>query len=223
MKSVLRTVLRLAPLILLVAPALASAGGVNLSARASTLGLGYEIGFAVNDYVNLRVAANGYSYDYETTEDDINYDFDLELESTAVLLDIHPFGGTFRLTGGVLDNKNRLDGQAEAAGTYDIGGQTYTGAEVGTLFSTVRMGEDKPLYIGLGWSKSLGDSGFGLGFDLGLVMMGESDVELAATGPITMDPDFAANLAAEEEEVETEINSEFESYPVIALGLTYQF
>lgn len=220
----MKTAIRLAAIGLLALPALASAEGFNLSVRASTLGLGYEAGYAINDYVNFRVAFNDYSYDYDTTEDDIDYTFDLELESRAYFVDIHPFAGSFRVTAGMLDNKNRLDGQAEPAGTYEINGVNYSGDQVGTLFSNVRLGEDSPLYFGLGFSQALGESGWGFGFDVGAVMMGDSDVELAASGPITtIDPNFAANLEAEEEEVEAEINNDFDTYPVIALGLTFQF
>ena len=219
----MKTTLRLSAIALLSLPTLAVADGVNLSGRFSTLGLGAEVGYAFNEYVNIRVASNNYSYDYDTTEDDINYNFDLDLKSTAVFLDVHPFGGTFRITAGMLDNKNELNGQAEAAGTYEINGVNYQGSDVGTLFSNVKLGEDNPLYVGLGWSKALSDSGWGLGFDLGMVMLGDSEVDLTATGPITMDPNFAADIAAEEEEVEAEINSDFEAYPVIALGITFQF
>ncbi|HEX6928624.1 MAG TPA: hypothetical protein VF267_05210 [Gammaproteobacteria bacterium] len=220
MKAMFR--LTIASLALL--PALASADGFNLSARASTLGLGYEVGYAFNDYINLRVAANGYDYEYDTTEDDISYDFDLNLESTALLLDIHPFAGSFRITAGMLDNKNELSGQAVPAGSYEINGVNYDGDDVGTLFSNVKLGESNPLYVGLGFSKALADSGWGFGFDLGMVMLGDSDVELSATGNIVnIDPDFSANLEAEETEVESEINSDFEAYPVIALGFTFQF
>lgn len=220
----MKTAVRIAAIGALLLPAVAAAEGLNLSVRASTLGLGYEAGYAFNDYLNLRVAFNNYSYDYDTTEDGIDYTFDLELESRAYLLDVHPFAGSFRITAGMLDNKNRLDGQAEPAGTYNINGVDYTGDEIGTLFSTVRLGEDNPLYVGIGFSQPLGESGWGFGFDIGAVMMGDSDVELLATGPITTaDPDFAANLEAEEAEVEDEINGDFDTYPVVALGFTYQF
>lgn len=204
-------------------PGAALAEGFNLSARASTLGVGVEAGYAFNDFVNLRVAVNNYSDEYDTTEDGIDYRFDLDLDSTALLLDFHPFAGVFRITAGVLDNGNELNGAAQPAGTYDIGGTTYTGAEVGTLQSRFALGESNPLYLGLGWSKPLGDSGWGMGFDVGVVMMGESDVSLSATGPISSDPTFQSDLAAEEQELEGDINDSFENYPVIALGFTYQF
>ncbi len=216
--------LRLAAAAVLLLPALAAAEGFNVSARASTLGLGLEVGYAINDYVNVRLASNDYSDEYDTTEDDITYNFDLNLKSTALFVDIHPFAGTFRITGGMLDNKNELDGRAEPAGTYEINGVDYDASEVGTLFSNVAIGKSNPLYFGFGWSKGLGNSGFGVGFDIGAVMLGDSSVELSATGPITTtDPNFAANLEAEEDEVENDINSDFEMYPVIAFGITYQF
>lgn len=215
--------LRLALAAALMLPALASAEGFNASARASTLGVGYEVGYALNDYVNFRVASNKYDDEYDTTEDDIEYNFDLNLKSTALFVDIHPFGGVFRITGGMLDNKNKLDGRAEPAGTYEINGVEYTADDVGTLFSTVNIGESNPLYVGLGWSKSLENSGFGIGFDIGAVMLGDSSVSLRATGPIANDAGFMADLEAEETEVEDEINQDFEMYPVIAFGITYQF
>ena len=222
MKIIIRSVLVSAALL----PALAAASGFNVSGRVGTLGLGAEVGYAFNDYVNVRLAMNNFSYDYNTTEDDIEFDFDLELESTALFLDIHPFAGAFRVTGGILDNRNRLDGQAVPMGEYEIGDQTYSGAEVGTLYSNVALGESNPVYVGLGWSKALGTSGFGLGFDLGVVLQGSPTVRLSATGPVTTNPataeEFEANLRAEEEQLESDL-SEFETYPVISLGLTYQF
>lgn len=222
MKFIVRSVL----VFMALMPSLALASGFNVSARVGTLGLGAEAGYAFNDYVNLRLALNNYSYGYDTTEDGIEYDFDFELESTALFLDIHPFAGSFRITGGILDNKNRLEGQAVPMGEYDIGGETYSGAEVGTLYSDVGLGESNPVYIGLGWSKALGTSGFGVGFDLGVVLQGSPTVRLSATGPITTNPataeDFERDLRAEEEDLQSEL-SDFETYPVISLGLTYQF
>ncbi|HLU61718.1 MAG TPA: hypothetical protein VKZ99_05145 [Gammaproteobacteria bacterium] len=222
MKSIVRFVLVSAALL----PAAALADGFNVSGRIGTLGLGAELGYAFNDYVNVRLALNNYSYSYDTTEDGIEYDFDLELESKALFLDIHPFAGAFRITGGILDNKNRLEGQAVPMGEYEIGDQTYTGAEVGTLYSNVGLGESNPVYVGLGWSKALGRSGFGVGFDLGVVLQGSPTVRLFADGPITENPataaEFEANLRAEEEDLQSEL-SNFETYPVISIGLTYQF
>lgn len=218
------------PLILFAAvgvlwlPALATADGFNISARGSTLGLGGEVGYAFNRYVNLRVGLNSFSYDYDTTEDGIDYNFDLDLRSTAVLLDLHPFAGRFRLTGGLLDNRNELNGRAEAADSYEIGDENYTSEEIGTLFGHATLGDDNPLYFGLGFSQPLADSGWGFGFDVGLVMLGDSEVSLIpAGGTLVGSPAFQADVEVEEQRAEEDLNDSFETYPVAAIGVTFQF
>lgn len=219
----MKTTIRLVAAAALALPAIAAAEGFNVSARASTLGLGADVGYAFNDYVNLRVGFNNYTRDYDTTEDDIDYEFDLELDSTAIMLDYHPFGGTFRLTAGMLDNKNELNGQAASNGDIEIGSTTYTSAEVGTLYSNVKLGDSNPLYVGLGFSQALGDAGWGFGFDVGMVLMGKPTLTLTPEGgSLTSDPNFQADLEAEEQAAQADLD-DFENYPVIALGLTFQF
>lgn len=214
---------RVAVAVALALPAVAAAEGINVSARASTLGVGGDLGYALNDYLNIRVGFASYTYEYDTTEDDIDYEFDLELDSKALFVDIHPFGGTFRITGGILDNGNELNGRAVTTSDYEIGDQTYTPAEVGTLYSNVKLGEDQPLYVGLGWSKALGNSGFGVGFDVGMVMMGSPTLTLTPEGgTLAADPAFQEDIEAEEQSAQEDLD-DFENYPVIAFGITYQF
>lgn len=219
----MKTMTRLVAVAALALPAFASAEGFNVSARASTLGMGADVGYAFNDYVNLRVGLNNYTRDYETTEDGIDYDFDLELDSTAILLDYHPFAGKFRLTAGMLDNKNELNGRAASANDYEIGPNTYTSAEIGTLYSNVKLGDSNPLYVGLGFSQALGASGWGFGFDAGMVLMGKPTLTLTPEGgTLASDPSFQADLEAEEQAAQEDLD-DFENYPVIAFGLTFNF
>lgn len=218
-----KAMLRATVAILLLLPVLASAEGFNVSARASTLGLGAEAGYAFNDYVNVRIALNNYSRDYDTTEDDINYNFDFQLESTALLLDVHPFAGLFRVTAGILDNRNELNGEAAPAASYEIDGVNYTQAEVGTLLSNVQLGDSNPFYFGFGWSKALRNSGWGIGFDAGVVLMGTPELMLTSVGgTASNDPLFQSRLVAEEQAAQEDLD-DFETYPVLALGLTYHF
>lgn len=219
----MKTTIRLVATAVLALPAIAAAEGFNVSARASTLGLGADVGYAFNDYLNVRVGFNNYTRDYETTEDDIDYDFDLELDSKTVMIDFHPFGGSFRLTAGMLDNNNELNGQAVSAGDYEIGGATYTSAEIGTLYSNVKLGESNPLYVGLGFAQALGESDWGFTFDVGMVMMGKPVLTLTPEGgTLVSDPNFQADLEEEEQAAQADLD-DFENYPVIALGLTFQF
>jgi len=212
---------RLGLLAILLLPTAALAE-IGIEAKASTLGLGAEIHFGFTSFFNLRVGLNNYSYTYDTTEDDINYNFDLKLRSTSVLVDFHPFGGTFRLTGGLLKNDNEFQGDAALAGSYDIGGTTYTSAEVGTLSGNISFDSPVP-YIGLGWANNPGDSGFGVSFDIGVVMQGEPKADLFTQGgTLINDPQFQDDLAAEELALQEDMK-EFDAYPVISFGLQYRF
>lgn len=212
---------RLGLLAILLLPTAALAE-IGIEAKASTLGLGAEIHFGFTSYLNLRVGLNNYSYTYDTTEDDINYNFDLKLRSTSVLLDFHPFGGTFRLTGGMLKNENEFQGNAALAGSYDIGGNTYTSAEVGTLSGNISFDSPVP-YVGFGWANNPGESGFGVSFDIGLVMQGEPKADLFTQGGTLLnDPQFQDDLAAEELALQEDMK-EFDAYPVISFGLQYRF
>jgi hypothetical protein len=59
-------------------------------------------------------------------------------------------------------------------------------------------------------------------FDLGVLLQGEPNVDLEATGPISTDPTFQSNLAQEEAAAEDDVK-DFDVYPVIALGMSYRF
>ena len=46
---------------------------VGLSVKGSTLGAGIELDYRINSSFNVRLQANGYTYDDDFEEDDINY------------------------------------------------------------------------------------------------------------------------------------------------------
>jgi hypothetical protein len=59
--------------------------------------------------------------------------------------------------------------------------------------------------------------------DAGVVFQGSLDVALTSTGgSLSGDPDLQAALAAEEAQLEDDID-EFDLYPVLALGVGYRF
>lgn len=201
----------------------AAAEGFGLEAKVSTLGLGAELHYGFSDYFNARLGLNNFTYDYNTTEDDIEYNFDLELKSTALLVDFHPFGGRFRLTGGILNNKNEFQGNAALANDYTIGGTTYTSEEVGTLTGRVFFEDDNVPYLGLGWASNPGDSGLSISFDIGVVLQGEPSASLTTQGGTLIDdPQFQDDLQQEEQALQDDMR-EFDTYPVASIGLQFRF
>lgn len=210
---------------LLLAASPASAGDVGEGAVASTLGLGAEASYRFNPSLGLRAGVYAFRYDTDGVREGIVYDAEFKLANAAAYLDWHPFAGRFRLSGGVVVNDSSVDGtgRPDADGNYEIGGTTFTAAQVGTLTGTGTLDRAAP-YLGLGWVFGAGDGrGFTLSLDAGVVFQGSVDVALRSTGgTLSGDPILQDALAAEAAELEADID-EFEPYPVLALGFGFRF
>ncbi len=194
----------------------------SLGVKASTLGLGLEVERSFSDSISGRIGVNYFTYGYSGTEEDVEYDFDLNLASLSILLDWHPFKGSFRVSGGAIYNGNNLDTKAKPSATFDIGDSTYTGAQIGTLKGKIDFDGIAP-YLGLGWDTSFGkNKGFGFLFELGAIYQGSPKVDLSVDGPIASDPTFQNDLATEENNLQSDLD-EFKVYPVVAIGLSYRF
>lgn len=201
----------------------AGAEGIAVGGGVGTLGFGVGLTGRLADTVNIRATFHpGPNFNYEGTSDDVEYEFDLRLLSAGGQLDFHPGGGGFHLSGGVLLNRNKLDAVGAPAGSYDIGDTTYTGAQVGSLRGAIEFKDASP-YVGLGFGNAVGKGKrLGLVFDLGVVFVGSPEVDLSATGPAASDPGFQQDLAEEEQRVSDDLKA-FKYYPILSLGLTYQF
>lgn len=194
----------------------------SLGIKASTLGIGIEAERSFSDSFGARLLLSYFPYDYSGNEDDINYEFDLKLLSAAALADWHPFNGGFRVSGGIVLNGNKLDGEAKPTTTYDIGNTTYTAAEVGTLKGKIDFNSVAP-YVGLGWDTSFGkESKIGFTFDLGAMYQGSPKAHLSANGTAANDPAFQNNLALEEDNLQHDLDN-FKFFPVVSIGLNYRF
>ena len=204
--------------LLIAVAAPAAVAEVGLGVKAGTLGVGVDGTFALAGGLNLRAGINNYSYGYSDSASDIDYDVDLHLESYALLLDWHPFAGTFKLTAGLLSNKNRAAMRATPTGTVTIGGRPYPAATVGTLRGEVDFKKTAP-YAGIGWGNAAGGTrGFGFSAELGVLFQGTPNVTLTSTNSSVQQND----LDAEAREIESDLD-DFKAYPVISLGFSYQF
>jgi hypothetical protein len=211
-----------------LAPAVHAAGveGIAVEVKAGTLGFGVEANYAINPKFTVGLGLNKFTQSTSQTADDIDYDVDLKLQTIALLANYHPFEGTFRITAGLMSNGNELSMKAEPAGTYDIGGTTYSADEIGTLEATVDFKNIAP-YLGIGWGKSAG-SGFGVTLDIGILFQGAPNLSMDVSGPIAdpdspaYDPQFLADLSEEESNAQDDIKG-FTAYPVASLGLNYRF
>lgn len=213
-----------AGLVLSAAAIPAVAGDFSLGAAASTLGLGVEAGYSVSDHFGVRLGGYAFSLSQDGEESGIDYEGDLDLANVGAYLDWRPFGGAFRVSGGWFATDNSLEsiGKPDAGGTYEIGGVTFTEAEVGTLKGTAELGSSAP-YLGLGWAWGLADGGLAFSLDLGVLFQDSPDIELTSTGGTLSGEDALQDaLADEEAQLEDDLD-QYDLYPVLSFGVLYRF
>lgn len=214
----LRTCLLLAGL-----AAAANAGADDnlwLGVKAGTLGLGVEGTWRPLPWFDLRAGLNTFEYDHDGDEAGIDYDATLDLRTTYATANLLLPASPFRLTAGVFNNGNELRLISRDTGPVEVGGTTFSGAEVGTLRGTATFDDVAP-YAGIGFDFGLFGK-VGLNLDLGVLFQGAPAVALSADGLLANDPDFQASLAAEQAELEDEVD-DYKAYPVASLTLTFQF
>jgi hypothetical protein len=185
--------------------------------RAGTQGLGAEFGVGLNSWFGLRAGAYWLDVDDTYESDDITYDGTVELGGYGVLADFYPMKGTFRITAGILANRNGADLGATPTAPIDIGNGTYDPAEVGTLSGTMDFNDTAP-YFGIGWGNIAKGKRFGFLCDLGVVRQGSGDVTLSSSTGLVDPADLAAEIASIEEDIE-----DYEFWPVISFGLAIRF
>jgi hypothetical protein len=200
----------------------AHAARAGLTVKGGTLGIGADVTASLAPRLNVRGNFNVFKYSFSGTQSEVRYDVDIKLRSFAVLLDLHPVPRSgFRLSGGVLFNKNRLDMVSDQlTGTYTIGSKVYTVGQVGTLNGEGQFKTGAP-YLSIGWGNATGRR-VGFAFDLGVAFQGSPDVSLRATGPIANDSNFLAEMNQEVQSVRDDLPKAFNYYPVFSLGITFK-
>ena len=199
------------------------AAGAPGGQTAGTLGIGPEIGYTFSKYLNARVGFNYFKLGYDGTKSDIDYDFDLNLQNASAILDWHPFGNAFRLSGGVFYNGNNLGANAKpTSGRFKIGDHTYPAGLVGNLSGDIDFNYFSP-YFGFGVNTAFGkEKSFGLQVELGVLYQGSPKVSFSADGPLSENPVFLKDLAKEEDSLSDDLNN-YKFYPVLSVGVTYSF
>lgn len=200
----------------------ADTGRFAISPAVTTSGPGGELITKLTSNINFRFGAYGLSLDLDGTESDIDYDFEVDLLSFSGLVDWYVFGNSFRITGGVVVNESDVDLEAEAANSLEIGGTTYTSAEIASLAGNLSFHSVAP-YVGIGWGNPFtSNKRWGFTVDLGVAFTGPADLDLSATGPLAADPAFLADLERERQDVEEDLD-DFRFFPVLAVRFFFRF
>ena len=205
---------------------------VAIAGKAGTLGAGAELTVGLSRQVNVRLGLNSYNYSDRREASGIEYDGEAKLRTGTALLDWHPGGRGFRLTGGVVYNDTTIEGSSipPASGIYNIGGVPVPASLVGTLDAKADFDPLVP-YAGLGWGNAVApNKRLGFFLDLGVVFQGKANVTLIpripANSPINTTPGAREALdillRREEQDLEDEA-ADYDLYPVVAIGVSYRF
>jgi hypothetical protein len=243
--------------ILLTAGALLASGFLGTSARAQTIpapapavekprriALGGEIGttgygpvlmYSLSRYVTISAGHSWLDFNESFTEESDEggedlagqLDVKLKLSNTNLQINLHPFAGSFRISGGLYSSDNTLSGSASVTSgnpneTFEIGDGTYRLADLGTIQYEGKLGDGISPFAGIGWSKEAIKKGIGLSLDFGVIFTGAPTVDIIATGALRNNPQFIADVAREKAETEKDLES-FEFYPVAKISLFYRF
>lgn len=214
----------------LLALSLAFSGAANadvgVGLKAGTLGIGVEGRWSPIPWLDLRMGANQYDFDVSGSQAGLNYDATMAMDTYFLTGNFRVPLSPFRVTAGLYSNGNELQLSSQDTGgtSYDIGGVSFSSADVGYLQSVTSFSENSP-YLGFGYDfEAFGK--VGLNFDLGVLWQGEPIVTLEATGldsaPAQIQALLIPALEAERLELEDEV-SNFKAWPVVSLSFVYNF
>lgn len=207
-------------------PALAQADDagtvVSVAVTGGTLGVGPEVGARFTDTFGVRASATFLKVDATFDPDEISYDGRLNLESYGVMADLYPFGEHFRISAGARINKNRARVVATpTSATVDVGDDTYTREQVGTLRGRADVKDVAPA-LTIGWSGAR-RRGFMFSFDAGVLFQGSVRVrEFTASGSAQSNAAFRNSLETERRRLQDDID-DFKVYPIAQLSIGYRF
>ncbi len=176
-----KTIFKSTLLSAILLPVVAVAGeNISIGTQVGIFGIGANAKYKIDDQFGVRAGFDMFSIkDYEVTEDEVKYNFDVDLQDIMLIADWHPWNGSFRTSGGVIVNNSSMDGdivpniQGNTIDfTFNGTDYSYQTDELGSISTLAEFDPVAP-YVGIGWDTSFDkDSGFGFTFDFGLAFQG---------------------------------------------------
>jgi hypothetical protein len=200
--------------------------GFRIAPRVSTLGGGLEVAKGLTPWFGLRGGVNYFTWSYDGTESDIEYDLELELKSFGMFADFHPFKQAFRISAGFLINGNEVIGRGKlnSGSSFDIGDNSYNSSDIKSLGFDLSYNTFAP-YLGIGFDTTFGDDDrWGFVFDLGILFSGAAEASFSYDTTLTGSAlnTLKSNVDKEKKDIQESLD-DFEFWPVVSAGLVYQF
>jgi hypothetical protein len=201
-------------LLFLAAPPVISAQGLAIGARAGTLGLGGEVALGLSDIITLRGGLGVFPWDYEGEFEGEEYTVTFPSSIWTAGVDLYLGGGGIRLMGGIMGKSDNVEMVSILSGSTEIGETIYDAT--GTVTGVLEQADIAP-FVGLGFGKHT-SGGFGFFLDLGVAFSGEPEINMSATGDIALIPGIEDDLQLEADQIEEELGSFIQYWPMVSLG-----
>ena len=195
----------------------------SVSAEVGSLGYGANLGFSINEKVELQAGWAGgdvadlFGGDFDV--EDLNYDVDSDFSNPYLGVQLRPAGNWFTMGAGVIVPDNSIDVSANANGdgNYRINNQNFDAAEVGTLTGSVKHRNELAPYLTVGFRPNISNN-FGVFGEVGAAYLGDVNSNVTASGT-------GSQAEAAEAAVNAELQGEdyLEWLPIVKLGATYRF
>jgi hypothetical protein len=197
--------------------------GVAVGATAGTSGVGLDVQVKLGPIFTLRGSLDRLSHSADESYDGVDYNADLAFDTVGAFIDMHPMANGLLISGGAYLGDRDIALAATPTGPVEIGGQTYSPGQVGTLNGDVKLGDVAP-FVGIGWDDTFYRSGrWGFRAVAGVAWSDAPEVALTSTGgSLSNDPTFQARLRDESQRITQETEG-YGLFPIIQVGLNYKF
>lgn len=209
----------------------------SVSAEVGTLGYGANVGFSVNDKVELQAGWAGgdvadlFGGDFDANG--VNYEVDSDFSNPYMGVQLRPAANWFTMGAGIIVPNNDIDVVANpdggVSGFYEVEDVKYDATGV-TLAGTLEHRNKLAPYATIGFRPNISNN-FGIFGEIGAAYMGKTDASIRSLNPgqiiateVNGVPSTAtgAQLAAAAER-ELEDEDYIEWLPIVKLGATYRF
>ena len=204
--------------VLAAAPTAARAdlfSSVSYGVHAGNTGVGITLEKPLLYDFSVRLETNTLSIPHASAYDGTRFDDSTLYDNVGIFGDWRPYGGRYRISGGLLFGEDRTTGVSQITGaTMNVGNGVYPVSGTGLVTTTVNY--DRPtMYLGVGTGTGL-IPGFALDVDAGIEIR-NGVASASASGPLAADPAFQADLARLAGEQPTRVVT-----PVVRIGLIFR-
>lgn len=208
----------------------------SVSAEVGSLGYGANIGWSLNDKVELQAGWAGgdvadlFGGDFDVN--DINYDVDSDFSNPYLGVQLRPAGNWFTMGAGIIVPDNSIDVDANANGAnFTIDNVDYNATQTGTLSGNLEHRNELAPYLTFGFRPNITNN-FGVFGEVGAAYLGKTDATVSSSNPNavvnSLDSNGVAGTATGAQvaalaEQELEDKDYLEWMPIVKVGATYRF